>query len=74
MYMPKSRPKYYKGSHQIGDLVEFIGRDFHNRGLGVVIEQPENKDYIKIFWQISRFYEVIHKAKVKRILDIQYAQ
>jgi hypothetical protein len=74
MYMPKSRPKFYKGSHKIGDLVEFIGRDFHNRGLGVIVEQCENKDYVRVFWQTNRIYEEIHKAKIKRILDIQYVK
>jgi len=74
MYMPKSRPKFYKGSHQIGDLVEFIGRDFHNRGFGVIIEQCENKDYVRVFWQVSRIYEEVHKAKIKRVLDIQYVK
>lgn len=73
MYMPKSRPRYFIGSHQIGDLVEFIGRDYHNRGFGIIIEQPEDKDYIRVFWQTSRIYEVIHKAKVKRVVDIQHA-
>ena len=72
--MPKSRPKYHKKSHSIGELVEFIGRDYHNRGLGVVIEQCENKDFVRVFWQKSRIYEEIHKAKIKRVLDIQYVK
>ena len=72
--MPKSRPKYHEKSHSIGELVEFIGRDYHNRGLGIIIEQCENKDYVRVFWQISRIYEEIHKAKIKRILDIQYVK
>lgn len=61
-------------SHSIGELVEFVGRDYHNRGLGIIVEQCENKDYIRVFWQTSRVYEKIHKAKVKRVLDIQYAK
>ena len=72
--MPKSRPKYHMRSHSIGELVEFIGRDYHNRGLGIVIEQCENKDFVKVFWQTSRIYEEIHKAKIKRVLDIQYVK
>ncbi len=72
--MPKSRLKYHKKSHSIGELVEFIGRDYHNRGLGIVIEQCENKDFVRVFWQISRVYEEIHKAKIKRILDVQYVK
>ena len=72
--MPKSRPKYHNKSHSIGELVEFIGRDYHNRGLGIVIEQCENKDYVRVFWQISRIFEEIHKAKIKRVLDIQYVK
>lgn len=71
--MPKSRSRYHMNSHTIGELVEFIGRDFHNRGLGIIIEQCENKDYIRVFWQTSRVYEIVHKAKIKRVLDIQYA-
>lgn len=59
-------------SHNVGELVEFIGRDYHNRGFGIVIEQCENKDYVKVFWQTSRVYEEIHKAKIKRVLDIRY--
>lgn len=59
-------------SHNVGELVEFIGRDYHNRGFGIVIEQCENKDYVKVFWQTSRIYEEIHKAKIKRVLEIQY--
>ena len=73
MFMPKSRPRFHDKSHNIGELVEFIGRDFHNRGLGVVIEQCEHKDYVRVFWQTSRIYEDVHKAKIKRVLDIQYA-
>lgn len=72
--MPKSRPKYHTKSHSIGELVEFVGRDYHNRGLGIVIEQCENKDYVRVFWQTSRIYEEIHKAKIKRVLDIQYVK
>ena len=60
-------------SHSIGELVEFIGRDYHNRGLGIIVEQCDNKDYVRVFWQVSRVYEKIHKAKIKRVLDIQYA-
>jgi len=73
--MPKFRPRYKRGSHQIGELVEFIGRDYHNRGLGIVVgESNISECYIRVFWQISRVYEQVHKAKIKRVLDIQYAQ
>ena len=33
----KNLQKYKKGSHKTGDLVEFIGRDRKNRGLGIVL-------------------------------------
>ena len=73
--MPKSRPKYHKGSHQIGELVEFIGRDYHNRGLGIVVGESNISDcYIRVFWQISRVYEQIHKAKIKRVVEIEYVK
>jgi len=73
--MPKSRPKYYKGSHQIGELVEFIGRDYHNRGLGIIVGESDiNESYVRVFWQISRTYEQVHKAKIKRVLDIEYVK
>lgn len=71
--MPKSRPKYHKDSHKIGELVEFIGRDYHNRGLGIVVGESEiNECYVRVFWQKSRKFEQVHKAKIKRVLDIQY--
>jgi hypothetical protein len=73
--MPKFRPRYKRGSHQIGELVEFIGRDYHNRGLGIVVgESNINECYIRVFWQISRVYEQVHKAKIKRVLDIEYVK
>jgi len=73
--MPKSRPKYYKGSHQIGELVEFIGRDYHNRGLGIIVGESDiNECYVRVFWQTSRVYEQVHKAKIKRVLDIEYVK
>jgi len=73
--MPKSRPKYHKGSHDIGTLVEFIGRDYHDRGLGIIISQNKfDENYVKVFWQISRLTEEVHKAKLKRVLDIQYVK
>lgn len=71
--MPKSRPKYYEGSHQVGELVEFIGRDFDNRGIGVIIEQNKfDKNYVKVYWQKTRFFEEVHKAKLRRIPEIKY--
>ena len=74
MFMPKSRPRFHTKSHSIGELVEFIGRDFHNRGIGIIIDLPEHKDYVRVFWQTSRAYEDVHKAKIKKVLDIQYVK
>ena len=73
--MPKSRPRYKKGSHKIGELVEFIGRDYHNRGLGIIVGESDiNEYYVRVFWQLNRTYEQVHKAKIKRILDIEYVK
>jgi len=75
MYMPKSRQRFHKNSHLLGELVEFIGRDFHNRGLGIVVGPSDIDDnHIRVFWQTSRVYEQVHKAKIKRVLDIVYVK
>lgn len=71
--MPKSRPKYHEGSHIIGELVEFIGRDFNNRGIGIIVSQNKyDNNYVRVFWQGSKRFEEIHKAKIKRIPEINY--
>lgn len=71
--MPKSRPRFHKSSHDVGELVEFIGRDYNNRGLGVVLSQNTyDENYVKVFWQTSRVTEEIHKAKLRRVADVTY--
>lgn len=71
--MPKSRKKYHRNSHSIGELVEFIGRDYHNRGLGIIVGRSSiNDNYVRVFWQTSRAYEQVHKAKIKRVANIEY--
>lgn len=71
--MPKSRRRYHKNSHSIGELVEFVGRDYHNRGLGIVIGLSSIDDnHIRVFWQTSRVFEQIHKAKLKRVVSVEY--
>ena len=73
MYMPKSRPRYSKGSHDVGSLVEFIGRDYRNRGIGIILEQSKHdENYVRVFWQGNRMFEDVHKAKLKRVVDINY--
>jgi len=78
--MPRrNHDKYKKGSHNPGDLVEFIGNDKKNRGVGIVLEEIEffSKDnideytHIKIFWNLLCTEEIVHKRFVRRLVSIE---
>jgi hypothetical protein len=71
-----------KSSFQIGDLVEYIGIDNLNRGVGVILEEvpydgffSEDSDQnilscVRIYWQGLGREETLHKARVRRIAEV----
>lgn len=80
--MPKTRVRHKKNSFKKGDLVEYVGRDPLNRGVGIILEEvaeshiwlldSDEADFscVRIFWQNLDREETLHKARVKRIADI----
>jgi hypothetical protein len=80
--MPKTHKRHKNSSFQRGDLVEYIGVDRLNRGVGVVLEEvpydgiflEETDDGIlsclRIYWQNLGREETLHKARVKRIAEV----
>lgn len=80
--MPKTHARHKKNSYQRGDLVEYIGIDSLNRGVGVVLEEvpytgifSEDSDdnilsCVKVYWQGLGREETLHKARVKRIAEV----
>lgn len=80
--MPKTHERHKKNSYQRGDLVEYIGIDSLNRGIGVVLEElPYNGFYseesdpnilscVRVYWQGLGREETLHKARVRRIVEI----
>lgn len=80
--MPKTHKRHRNNSFQRGDLVEYIGIDKLNRGVGVVLDEvpytgmfsEESDDGIlsclRIYWQNLGREETLHKARVKRIAEV----
>jgi hypothetical protein len=80
--MPKTHSRHMKTSFQRGDLVEYIGIDKLNRGVGVVLEEvpydgfydEDSEDNIlscvRIYWQGLGREETLHKARVRRIAEV----
>jgi hypothetical protein len=71
-----------KSSFQRGDLVEYIGIDNLNRGVGIILEEvpydgffSEDSDQnilscVRIYWQGLGREETLHKARVRRIAEV----
>ena len=80
--MPKTHQRHKKNSHSKGDLVEYIGRDVLNRGLGLVLEEVFCDMYptgnygdkpvscVRIYWQNIGKEEILHKARVRRVTEV----
>lgn len=84
--MPKTRERHKKKTYTKGDLVEYVGRDALNRGIGIVLEElecylldnnvseedtrPRHETCVKVYWQGLDKEEIIHKAYVKRVIEI----
>ena len=80
--MPKTHARHKKNSYQRGDLVEYIGIDSLNRGVGIILEEvpysglfSEDSDLnvlscVKVYWQGLGREETLHKARVKRIAEV----
>lgn len=80
--MPKTHARHNESHIQVGSIVEFLGKDRKNRGIGIVIEDMSihyDKTVSKhvdsklahciVFWQVSQIEEYIHKAFLRRIPD-----
>lgn len=83
--MPKTHKRHRNNSYQRGDLVEYIGVDKLERGVGVVLDEvpysglfsefSEDGDQnilscLRIYWQNLGREETLHKARVKRIAEV----
>ena len=83
--MPKTHERHKKNSFQKGDLVEYIGRDTLQRGIGVVLEEvpydgflseyndpdePLVLSCVRVYWQNLGKEETLHKARVRRVVDV----
>ena len=57
--MPKLRTKHHKNSHKVGEMVEFIGKDKKQRGIGIVLEEisfyedPNDSSKINSYTDVS---------------------
>lgn len=80
--MPKTHTRHKKNSYQRGDLVEYVGIDSLNRGIGVVLEElpynglfseesdPNILSCVRVYWQGLGREETLHKARVRRIAEV----
>lgn len=51
--MPKTHTRHRKNSLQKGDLVEYVGRDPLERGIGVVLEEVSQTDLWHPEWYVE---------------------
>lgn len=80
--MPKTHRRHKKDSHAKGELVEYIGRDVLDRGLGLVLEELFCDTYatgadngrsvscVRVYWQNLDREEILHKARVRRATEV----
>jgi len=72
----EERRRFKNLSYEKGQLVEFIGKDKKNRGMGIVLEEIEgfglDKFFqVKVFWQNLAVEEIVHKKFLRRCASIE---